>query len=140
MAEGNVMDTPEDRHASFDRQEKIMKMYSDNAESYIKLSGLALALTLTFAREILHIPKDKNIADGWMIAMWICFLATILAGAFYQYLAVKLLEQMLDRRSHNAWTWLQPGNVYGFMLATFYGGSIIFTVYAIVRLSHAFSP
>jgi len=66
----------EDRHAAFDRQEKIMQMYSDNAKSYMQLSGLALALTLTFAREILHVPKDTNIADGWMIAMWVFFLTT----------------------------------------------------------------
>jgi hypothetical protein len=125
----------EDRHAAFDRQEKIMQMYSDNAKSYMQLSGLALALTLTFAREILHIPKDTNIADGWMIAMWVCFLTTILAGAFYQYLAVKFLERLLDKNSYNLWAWLEPGYIYAVMLGAFYGGSIIFTIYAIIRLS-----
>ena len=124
----------EDRSLAFDRQEKIMQMFSDNAKSYMQLSGLALTLTLTFAHEILHVPKDTNIADAWMIAMWICFLATILAGAFYQYLAVKFLERKLDKNSYNLWTWLQPGQIYGIMLAAFYAGSIIFTVYAIVRL------
>jgi hypothetical protein len=69
-----------------------------------------------------------------MIAMWICFLTTILAGVFYQYLAVKFLERMLDKNSYNLWAWLQPGQIYGVMLAAFYAGSIIFTVYAIVRL------
>jgi hypothetical protein len=124
----------EDRHPAFDGQEKIMQMFSDNAKSYMQLSGLALTLTLTFAHEILHVPKDTNIADAWMIAMWICFLTTILAGAFYQYLAVKFLERMLDKNSYNLSAWLQPGQIYGVMLATFYAGSNIFTVYAIVRL------
>jgi hypothetical protein len=119
---------------AFEQQEKIMQMYSDNAKSYMQLSGLALTLTLTFAHEILHVPKDANIADAWMIAMWVCFLATILSGAFYQYLAVKFLERMIDKNSYNLWAWLEPGHIYGMMLATFYAGSIIFTVYAIVRL------
>src|ERR1700751_380171 len=85
---------------SFERIEKIMKMYSDNADGYIKLAGLALALTLTVAREILHIPKDANIANGWMIAMWICFLITILAASLYQYMAAKSLEYTNDHGSY----------------------------------------
>jgi hypothetical protein len=125
-----------DAKAAFDRQQKIMEMFCDNAKTYIQLSGLALTLTLTFAREILHVPKDTNIADPWMILMWICFLVTILAGAFYQYLAVKLLEEMTESNSYNLFGWLQPGHVYGVMLTAFYGGSTIFTIYAIVRLRH----
>ena len=111
-----------------------MSMFCDNAKTYIQLSGAALALTLTFAHEILHVPANKNIADGWMIAMWICFLVAIITGAFYQYLAVKLLEETLDWQAYEVWKWLEPGLVYGMMLASFYGGTIIFTVYAIVRL------
>lgn len=111
-------------------------MFSDNAKTYIQLSGAALALTLTFAHEILHIPKDQNIADVWMVAMWGCFLLAILAGAFYQYLAVKYLEASIDWGHSDAWSWLQPGNVYAVMLGAFYGGTIIFTIYGIVRLWH----
>jgi hypothetical protein len=123
---------PED----FDQQHKIMSMFSDNVKTYVQLSGAALALTLTFAREILHIPKDQNIADGWMIAMWICFLVAIISGAFYQYLAVKFLERSIDAGSYDLWDWIQPGTMYGVMLAAFYGGTIIFTIYAILRLRH----
>jgi hypothetical protein len=120
----------------FEQQHKIMSMFSDNAKTYVQLSGAALALTLTFAHEILHIPKEQDIADGWMIAMWICFLIAILAGAFYQYLAVKFLERSIDSQSYNIWNWIEPGRVYGVMLVAFYGGTIIFTIYAMLRLRH----
>jgi hypothetical protein len=75
----------EECRATFDRKQKIMSMFSDKAKTYIQLSGAALALTLTFAHEILRIPKDQKVADGWMSLMWSCFLLTIISGAFYQY-------------------------------------------------------
>lgn len=131
-------DTGQDkRAASFDREQKIMQMFCDNAKTYMQLSGAALALTLTFSHQILHIPEDQNVANGWMVTMWICFLAAIVLGAFYQYLAVKYLERRLDWNSYRGAAWLQAGTVYGIMLAAFYGGTIIFTVYAIVRLTQA---
>lgn len=129
-------DTAQDkRGTSFDRQQKIMQMFCDNARAYMQLSGAALALTLTFSHQILHIPEDQNVANGWMVTMWICFLAAIVLGAFYQYLAVKYLESLLDSNFYRGAAWLQAGTVYGIMLAAFYGGAVIFTVYAIVRLT-----
>jgi hypothetical protein len=87
--------TDDERRATFDREHKVMSMFSDNAKTYIQLSGAALALTLTFAHEILHVPKDRNVADTWMITIWACFLIAIVAGAFYQYLAAKFLEAIV---------------------------------------------
>jgi hypothetical protein len=124
----------DERRTTFDRQKSVMQMYSDNAKTYIQLSGAALGLTLTFSDKILHLPSTANIATGWMIAVWLCFLLTIIAGAFYQYLAVKYLEKFLDWEYDKTWDWLDPGNVYGLMLLTFYGGTIVFTIYAIVRI------
>ena len=128
--------TTSERLATFDRQEKVMSMFSDNAKTYIQLSGAALAVTLTFAREVLHVPPGQNIANGWMIGMWTCFAVAIISGAFYQYLAVKYVESCIDWEHSAAWDWLQAGYVYGIMLFSFYGGTIIFTVYAIVSLRH----
>jgi hypothetical protein len=34
----------------------VVKMFSDNAKTYIQLSVAALGLTLTFAGKVLHIP------------------------------------------------------------------------------------
>ena len=111
-------------------------MYSNNAKTYIQLSGAALALTLTFADKILRLPATENVATGWMIVVWMCFLLTIIAGAFYQFLATKLLDAYLDWGHDQTWDWLQPGYVYGVMLSSFYAGAVIFTVYAIARIRH----
>jgi hypothetical protein len=123
-----------DPAGSFDHQQRIMKMFSDNAKTYIQLSGTALALTLTFARQILHVPDGANIADFWMVLMWSCFLLAVVSGAFYQYVAVKFLESLLPGYAYKGWDWLAPGVVYGIMLAAFYAGSFVFTIYAIVHL------
>jgi hypothetical protein len=128
--------TEEDRQATFERRRAVMQMFCDNAKTYIQLSLGALALTLTFTDRILHIPQTANIADGWMITVWACFLVTVVAGAFYQYLAVKLVEANVEWGYNDAWDWLQPGYVYAVMLVAFYGGTIIFTIYAIIRLRH----
>ncbi|WP_263377555.1 hypothetical protein [Granulicella paludicola] len=126
----------EDINATFDRQQKVLLMYSDNAKTYIQLSGAALALTLTFTDKILHLPATENIANYWMIAVWICFLLAVITGAFYQFLATKILDAYLNWGHDETWDWLQPGYVYGTMLIAFYGGSVLFTGYAIVRLRH----
>jgi len=129
------VDGSQDEHrATFDRQKSVMQMYSDNAKTYIQLSGAALGLTLTFSDKILHLPSTANIATGWMIAVWLCFLFTIIAGAFYQFLVVKFLDKFLNWEYDTMWDWLQPGYVYGLMLAAFYGGTVVFTIYAIVRI------
>jgi hypothetical protein len=124
----------EDRGATFERQKAIMEMYSDNARTYIQLSGAALVLTLTFADRILRIPSTAKIATPWMIAVWACFLLTIIAGAFYQYLAVKTLDAWLEWDYVTWWNWLSPGIIYAVMLLAFYGGAVAFTGYAIVKL------
>ena len=59
---------------------------------------------------------------------------TVVAGAFYQFLATKILDAYLDWGHDTTWDWLYPGYVYALMLVSFYGGAVIFTVYAIVRL------
>ena len=127
--------TPEDRQATFDRQKAVMGMFSDNAKTYIQLSGAALGLTVTFGDRIIRIPENSSIANGWTITIWSCFLLTILAGAFYQYLAVKFLDAWLEWEYVSFWDWLPPGVIYALMLLAFYGGAIVFTMYAILRLS-----
>jgi hypothetical protein len=62
-----------DSDFTFSNEQKLMKMFSDNAKTYIQLSGAALALTLTFAHDILHIPADQSVVDFWMILMCVVF-------------------------------------------------------------------
>jgi len=68
--------------------------------------------------------------------MWSCFLLAILAGAFYQYLAAKYVEGIIDWERMEVWGWRQAGTIYGVMLAAFYGGTVIFTIYAVLLLKH----
>jgi hypothetical protein len=124
----------DDRKATFDRRKAVMEMFSDNAKTYIQLSGAALALTLTFAKSILHIPDTQSIVNGYTITMWACFLLAILFGAFYQFLAVKQIDAFLDWDYDETWDKVPPGLIYAAMLIAFYLGSIIFTAYAIVQL------
>jgi hypothetical protein len=134
MPRSSAKETP-DSDFNFSNEQKIMQMFCGNAKTYVQLSGAVLGLTLTFAHEILHIPADQSIVDFWMVVMWGCFLAAIISGMFYQYPAVKHLESELPSYSFKGWGWLAPGSVYGIMLGAFYGGTLTFTVYAIVRLS-----
>jgi hypothetical protein len=123
----------------FGNEEKVMKLFTDNARTYIQLSSAALVLCSAFLHEVLGIPKESTPPpDGWMIATWIGFLLTIVSGAFYQYLAAKYLESHLGTSSYKGWDWLviRCGTVYGVMLAAFYGGAACFTIQAIMRLSH----
>ena len=43
----------------FDKELEVMKMYTDNASLYIKLSTAALALTVTFPEKILKMEKPE---------------------------------------------------------------------------------
>ena len=58
-----------------------------------------------------------------MVTMWICFLAAVVVGAFYQYLAVKYLEGRLTGIFTEGAAWAEAGTVWD-MLGAFYGGAI----------------
>jgi hypothetical protein len=123
----------------FKRDCKIMELFIKNAETYTKLSAGALLLTVTFAREILGIKKEAPLHPDWfLILSWVCFLAAILSGAFYQYVAIKFLEWKsgVPRTHKNFMERLvrRPWPVYGVMLIAFYLGCIFFTVSALQNL------
>jgi hypothetical protein len=52
--------------------------------------------------------------------MWACFLVTVLAASLYQYLAVKVLDYFMENDSYPYEWSLQPGYIFGVMLAAFY--------------------
>jgi hypothetical protein len=80
----------------FDNEQKVMKMYTENASLYIKLSSAGLLLTVTFSTQIMGMKPPLR--DVWLEWMWGGFLVAIAAGAFYQYLAVKYPENLLPAR------------------------------------------
>jgi hypothetical protein len=119
----------------FDRELNVMKMYTDNASLYIKLSTAALALTVTFPEKILKM--EKPVVDARAIFIWLGFLFAIGAGAFYQYLAGKYMENLLPGGAgFSLWNRLanQCGAIYGVMLFCFYASAIAFTWNAISRI------
>ena len=115
----------------FNCESVVMKMYTADSTLYIKLSSAGLALTVTFAREILG-QSAPLVPDIWLKWVWGAFLFAIGAGAFYNYLAGKYMENLSPRGAgFTGWNWLQPGYVYGAMLLAFYLGAAIFTIHAI---------
>jgi hypothetical protein len=124
---------------SFTMEEKIMPLFIDNAKTYTQISSAALALTITFVRDVLGVKDDEPIIlDRWLIAAWVLLLVAVGSGVYYQYLGVKFLEWKSGlERSHSSWPVKliqHPWPIYGLMLISFYVGMILFAVSAIVRL------
>ncbi|PWU09917.1 MAG: hypothetical protein C5B51_05335 [Terriglobia bacterium] len=122
----------------FDRECAVMDRFIANAKSYIQISSGGLLLSITFLHEIVGVPKDERVMPGpVLIGAWICFLLAILAGATYEYFAVKFLEWKagVPRSHRNIDEWLiqHPWLMYGVMLGGFYLGTFLFTVAAIQR-------
>ena len=126
--------------ADFAMEEKIMPLFIENAKTYTQIASAALALTITFVRDVLGVKSDEPIQpDRWLVAAWILFLVAIGSGMYYQYLGVKFLEWKSGIvRSHRSWpVYLikHPWPVYAVMLLSFYTGMILFAVSAIRRLN-----
>ncbi|HVV51984.1 MAG TPA: hypothetical protein VHO06_20105 [Polyangia bacterium] len=84
-----------------------MSMYIDNAKTYMQLGGAALALSITFVRDVVGTPKDAAVSfKGWsgglLVASWTGFLAAICAGALYQFLAVKIRREQVGAARRQA--------------------------------------
>ena len=134
-----MSDQVTDRNSKFDKECKVMGLFIDNAKTYTQLSGAALALSITFIREVVGVKEGDSIPPDWsLVTSWLCFLISIGAGVSYQYYAVKYLELKSElRREHQGFpTFLvqHPWPMYLIMLITFYAGAIFFTVAAIIRL------
>ena len=122
----------------FDKEFKVMGLFIDNAKTYTQLSGAAIALSVTFVREVVGVAKDNPISLDWsLVVSWLCFLVAIGAGVSYQYFAVKFLEwKSKIKRHHKSYPEKlieHPWPLYLLMLVTFYAGAVFFTVGAIKR-------
>lgn len=118
---------------------KIMGLFIDNAKTYTQLSSAAIALSVTFVKDIVGTKcGDRFSLDGFLLTSWVCFLVAIGAGVSYQYLAVKFLEIKSGVTRHHAprpeWLIKHPWPIYGMMLVAFYAGAAFFTIGAIIRL------
>jgi hypothetical protein len=100
----------------------IMPLYLDTAKTFMNLSSAALLLTIVFREKIVGSQPGTRV-DRLMILSWLCFLLTIGASAFYQYLAVKFLDSLScapGSNQHFEYLVKDPGNVYGVMLVLFF--------------------
>jgi hypothetical protein len=71
----------------------------DTAKTFTQLSIGALALSITFLKTVLG-SKDGAPISYLLLFAWLFWLLAALAGAFYQYRAIKWLEGLvLNRRS-----------------------------------------
>lgn len=123
---------------AFNQEFKVMGLFIDNAKTYTQLSGAAIALSVTFVREVVGVAKENPISLDWsLVVAWLCFLIAIGAGVAYQYYAAKFLEWKSNiERHHDSYPRFlieHPWPLYSLMLVTFYAGAIAFTVGAIAR-------
>ncbi len=131
-----------DRITALEEERKIMAAYSETAKTYTQLSLGALVLSVTFFEKVLG-QSGRIPVNPFLILSWVSWLAATLAGALYQYLAVRFLEArgerwgVLERGRHpQAFENLanHPWKVYGLLLITFYMGGVFFAVVGILRL------
>lgn len=128
--------------AKLEEERKIMAAYTDTAKTYTQLSLGALVLSVTFIEKVLG--ESGRISLHYLLVLaWIFWLSAALSGAFYQYLAVKFLEDLgvknglLERSGHSyAFAGLSrhPYKVYGFFLICFYTGTVFFAFFGIMKI------
>src|SRR5712691_2161263 len=125
-----------DPQKALEEERHIMAAYSDTAKTYSQLSVGALVLSVTFFEKVVKVAGTLPV-DRFLIAAWVGWLVTALAGSFYQYLAVRFLEsrgedwKIMIRTGHpQLFRWLaqNPWLVYGTMLVAFMVGSASFAV------------
>lgn len=141
MATSESEAKPQDGKERLENEFKIMGLFIDNAKTYTQLAGAGLAVSVLFIHEVFGIKEGTPMPlDKTLVASWCCFVTSIGAGVYYQYLAVKYLESKtkLDC-DHFSWpkTLIEhPWPVYLIMMLTFYAGAVLFTIDAIKRLAH----
>ena len=125
-----------DPHKALEEERHIMAAYSDTAKTYSQLSLGALVLSVTFFEKVAD-TQGHVAVDTPLLVAWCGWLVAALAGAFYQYLAVRFLEArgeawgVMTRTGHLQWfRWLadHPWPAYTLMLLAFAIGSLAFVV------------
>jgi hypothetical protein len=111
--------------AQFDEAAILMGMYIDSAKTYLQLSTFALGFSLAVLEKLRGKRRETG-RDSLLILSWLGFMFTVGLSSFYQYLAVKFLDQ----KSSNPGSlglipagWVRaPGYFYAAMLISFYIG------------------
>lgn len=105
----------------------IQKLFIDNAKTYVQLSSGALVLSIAFIHDVLGVRRDQPIPrDWWLVASWVFFLLSIMAGSFYQYSLAK---------HYQGQTIVAVGVPFQMMLVSFHLGALYFVVTAFRRVT-----
>ncbi len=113
----------------------LIPMYIDSAKTYLELSVGALALTIVFREKVMgdvdQIKVNLTIAISWFL-----FLIAIGASAYYQWVAVKLVEYHVlgVKQFPLTISWLWPRYAYGLMVCGFFLGASLVVLSSIYRL------
>ena len=113
----------------------VMTLYIDSAKTFASLSSAALALTIVFRQQVIGVKPAEHIANT-MVASWAFFLFAIMASAFYQYFAIKLLDSnSLAPGTAGPFAGIEPGWIYATMAAAFLVASTLLVLAAWSQLT-----
>jgi hypothetical protein len=99
----------------------VMKLFIDNAKSYVQLSMGTLVFSVSFLRDVLREGESRLLKWSWT-----CFFFSIGCGTLYQYVAVRYCEKK-PLVPHIDW-------LFGAMLIFFYTGASLFWFMAVRRI------
>jgi hypothetical protein len=120
----------------FTENKEIISRYMDTANTFLKLSSGALALTITLKENIFAFTPGKPISKV-MIALWILYLLAIGSSALYQYFAVRFLDSFSRFPGESGmfeWVEKNPGWLYGAMVVFFIFGSAALVIAAAQKI------
>jgi hypothetical protein len=130
--------SPQDLQSATAFTEHVIPLYIESARTYSQLSIGAIALTVTFREKVLA-QQGKMRIGPLLFASWSSFLAAIGASAWYQYVAVKLIEVIsrdpaqfitedIEFEFPLSVSLLWPGYAYGVMVTSFFLGAVLLVI------------
>lgn len=144
---GEVTLSKEEAAARIQQERDACAPYKETANTVIQLSTGALALSVTFAKEVFAGSSGELSlrADWVLLVAWVLWLVAILLGGLYQYVLGHYLERMANNHGllYYARTWKvhlpeiirdNPYLVFGGMTGSFAAGTVTFFLYAVFRL------
>lgn len=114
-----------------DFAKEVMPLYIESAKSYAQLSAAALALTIIFKEKVMG-ESGRMRVNILMVSSWFFFLLSIGASAYYQWVAIRLIEHYRNLAAGydglyfplTIW-WLWPAYAYGLMVFCFFAGATL---------------
>lgn len=128
----------------------VLPRYVESARNYAHLAAGALAVSVAFREKVLG-QGGEGKPTALLLVSWLCLLVAIGAAAWYEYVAVKLIDLYLQGVARNrdpygleyefplSVEWLWPGYAYGMMVASFFAGALFFVLAAIEQVARHYA-